>query len=584
MHLPVLCGAAFLALSLPCLSEEKISFFDQTSSSLIPQTISYQPEQGINKLHILYLMQGKEIDRSIALYKQYQEFLGRHDFEILQQMALILLDQGTKSVDPEQQLISIYGSQIAGISASIDILESAILSPHPQTQMAAIQCLSHLQDDRSEELLTKAMASDFLFTRMEAAQQLAVRKSRSAVGQIEALMYRIPPQMRFFFPQFFALIGTSDAISVLKQMMDESFHMTRIEAILSAARFGRDDLLPAIRARITHPFVAEQEACAAALGMLKDSASLEALKRLSASPSSNVQLAALSSLYQLGDASAKQQILALAHAENPFAICVCGHLEGSEDELARLARHANIQVRFNATVALLQRRDPRCLFPLKEFLLRDVRDLGYQPQFSVGNALMAWKVIPSAIQHQKADGYDLLTLTLNVREHLLRLCIDLPEPIFLNLAREIFDSRQTELIPLLVSLLENVQTEDALQLLQDRAQTAGAPLMRAYCTLSLFRLKQPGPYAQAILSWIDSKKQTEMIRFRPMLPWNVRISEKASAFELTPDENSRLLIECYQTFAQKHDEKSIDIILEGLSNGHIKNRSVLAGLLIQALQ
>jgi HEAT repeat protein len=584
MHLSVLCGTAFLTFSFHCLSEEKISFFDQTASPLIPQTISYQPEQGINKLHILYLMQGKEIDRSIALYKQYQEFLGRHDFEILQQMALILLDQGTKSVDPEQQLISIYGSQIAGISASIDILESAILSPHPQTQMAAIQCLAHLQDDRSEELLTKAMASDFLFTRMEAAQQLAMRKSRSAVGQIEALMYRIPPQMRFFFPQFFALIGTSDAISVLKQMMDESFHLTRIEAILSAARFGRDDLLPAIRARITHPFVAEQEACAAALGILKDSASLEALKRLSTSPSTNVQLAALSSLYQLGDASAKQQILTLALAENPFAICACGHLDGTEDELARLTRHSNIQVRFNATVALLQRRDPRCLFPLKEFLLRDVRDLGYQPQFSVGNALMAWKVVPSAIQHQKADGYDLLTLTLNVREHLLRLCIDLPEPIFLNLAREIFDSRQTELIPLLVSLLENVQTQEALQLLQDRAQTAGAPLMRAYCTLSLFRLKQSGPYAQAILSWIDSKKQTEMIRFRPMLPWNVRISEKASAFELTPDENSRLLIECYQTFAQKHDEKSIDIILEGLSNGHIKNRSVLAGLLIQALQ
>ncbi|MBY0528728.1 MAG: HEAT repeat domain-containing protein [Rhabdochlamydiaceae bacterium] len=584
MHRSVLFCATLLTIASQCLSEDSLMFFDQTESGLIPQTISYEREQGINKLHILYLMQGKEIDRSIALYKQYQQFLGRHDFEILQQMALILLDLGTKSSDPEQQLISIYGTQIAGINASIDILESAILSPHPQTQMAAIQSLSHLQDDRSEELLTKAMASDFLFTRMEAAQQLAVRKSRSAVGQIEALMYRIPPQMRFFFPQFFALIGTSDAITVLKQMMDESFHMTRIEAILSAARFGRDDLLPAIRARITHPFVAEQEACASALGMLKDSTSLEALKRLSASPSTNVQLAALKSLYQLGDASAKQQMMTLALAENLFAISACGYLEGTEEDLARLARHSNIQVRFNATVALLQRRDPRCLIPLKEFLLRDVRDLGYQPQFSVGNALMAWKVIPSAIQHQKADGYDLLTLTLNIREHLLRLCVDLPEPIFLNLAREIFDSRQTELIPLLVSLLENVQTQEALALLQDRAQTAGAPLMRAYCTLSLFRLKQPGPHEQAILSWIDSKKQTEMIRFRPMLPWNVRISEKASAFELTPDENSRLLIECYQTFAQKHDEKSIDIILEALSTGHIKNRSVLAGLLIQALQ
>jgi hypothetical protein len=80
------------------------------------------------------------------------------------------------------------------------------------------------------------------------------------------------------------------------------------------------------------------------------------------------------------------------------------------------------------------------------------------------------------------------------------------------------------------------------------------------------------------------KKNTELVRFRPMLPWNVKISDKATAFDLTPEENSRLLIECYQTIVQEHDQKSIDIILEGLQSGHSKNRSVLAGLLIQAIQ
>ena len=75
-----------------------------------------------------------------------------------------------------------------------------------------------------------------------------------------------------------------------------------------------------------------------------------------------------------------------------------------------------------------------------------------------------------------------------------------------------------------------------------------------------------------------------MFRFRPMMPWNVKISEKANIFELTPEEHSRLLIECYQTIALEHDEQSIDIILEGLKSGHYKNRSVLAGLLIQAIQ
>ena len=547
-------------------------------------TETLQPKSPINKLHVLYLMQSKEFDKSIDLYRQYKMLLGRHDFEILQQMALIILDQGTRSSDPEQQLISIFGTGIAGIAASIDILEAGITSPHPQTQMAAIQFLGHMQDDRSEELLTKAMSSDFFFTRMEAAYQLAVRKSRVAVGQIESLMYKVPPQMRFFFPQFFALIGTSDAISVLRHMMDEPFHMTRIEAVLSAAKFGRDDLLPSIRSRATHSFIAEQEACATAIGLLKDSKSIPLLQKLSRSSSPNVQLAALRSLYVLGDESIKKQIFDLAKKEDLFAINLLGEIPGSEEVLYQLAQHKEMPIRFNAASALLALRDPRSLPILREFIIRDSRDLGFQPHASIGNSLMSWKVIPSTMQHNQEGSYDLLTLSLNVREHLLRLSLELPGNHFLQLAASIFDSRQTELIPTLVALLENLQTPEAMALLKVKAQTAGAPLARAYCSLALLRMKQPGPYEQSILNWIALRKNTEMIRFRPMLPWNVRISEKSNAFELTPEENSQLLILCYQTLAERHDEVSIDIILEGLKNGHAKNRSVLAGLLICALQ
>jgi hypothetical protein len=141
------------------------------------QIAGTKEKTGINKLHILYLLQSKEFNRSIDLYREYKTMLGRHDFEVLQQMSMIILEQGARSADPETQLTSIYGSSVAGIAASIDILEAGIASPHPQTQIAAIQFLGHLQDDRCEELLTKAMSSDYLFTRMEAAYQLALRKS-----------------------------------------------------------------------------------------------------------------------------------------------------------------------------------------------------------------------------------------------------------------------------------------------------------------------------------------------------------------------------------------------------------------------
>ncbi len=570
----------------PVLGDGEVSPQKNLSSSIASadEIASIKEKTGINKLHVLYLLQSKEFNRAIDLYEEYRAALGRHDFEILQQMGLIILEQGARSPDPETQLMSIFGSSIAGIAASIDILEAGITSPHPQTQMAAIQILGGLQDDRCEELLTKAMSSDYFFTRMEAAYQLAIRKSRTAVGQIESLMHKVPPQMHFFFPQFFALIGTSDAIALLKHMMDDKFHMTRIEAILSAARFGRDDLLPMIRSRATHLNIAEQEACATAIGYLKDSKSIPLLKNLANSPAVNVKLAALHSLYILGNDASKEQIAEVASEKNLFAISLLGNIPGSEKTLIPLTRDVDLQVRFNALLALLKLRDPHVLESVLDFLIRDSRDLGFQPQHSVGNSLMAWKVIPSAMQHQQDASNDLLTLSVSVREHMLRECLELSPHEFLNLASVLFDTKQVDLIPLLISLMENLQTPEAIGLLELKAQTAGAPLTRAYCNLALLRLKKGDAYKSAVMNWISMKKNTEMFRFRPMLPWNVRISEKASAFELTPEEYSRLLIECYQTIAMEHDDNSIAIILDGLKSGHSKNRAVLAGLLIQAIQ
>jgi HEAT repeat protein len=563
-----------LSLSSPVVGEERI----------LPLALQKEEAGAVNKLHILYLLQCREFQRAIDLYRDYKTALGRHDFEILQQMGLIILEQGARSPDPETQLTSIFGSSIAGIAAAIDILEAGIISPQPQTQMAAIQFLGHLQDDRCEELLTRAMSSDFFFTRMEAAHQLAMRKARTAVGQIESLMYKIPPHMRFFFPQFFALIGTKDAISLLKHMMDDPFHMTRIEAILSAARFGRDDLLPMIRSRATHLNSAEQEACATAIGYLKDSKSIPVLKNLTNSPAANVQLAASHALYTLGDDTSRLLLEEHAAKGNLFAIHLLSEIPGSEKVLLPLIRDPDIQVRFNAVFALLTLRDKRILEPLLEFILHDSKDLGFQPQFSLGNSLMAWKVIPSAGQHLEDSPTDLLTLSLNVREHMLRECLELSPEVFLDLANILFDTKQMELIPLLVSLMENLQTPEAIHLLSTKAQKAGAPLTRAYCNLALLRLKKADVYKTAVLQWISMKKNTEMIRFRPLLPWSARPPKQTSSFELTPEENSRLLIECYQTIAMQHDENSIDVILEGLKSGHSKNRPVLAGLLIQCIQ
>ncbi len=537
--------------------------------------------QAVDKRQIAYLMQSKEFVPSLELYQTYAKEIEKHDFEVLSQLGTLILEEGLRSDDSEKQLISMFGASVAGFS-SVNILEAGISSRDPQIQIAAMHLAGQFQDDRCDQLLLKAMASEFLPMRMEAGYLLAARKHRAAVGHIEALMYRLPPQLRIYFPELFALIGTADAIAVLRKLMEDPQLMVRVAAVLSAAMFQRDDLLPTIRSLSTHLNIAEQEACSTALGYLKDSKAMAKLKKLATSPATNVQLAASRSLHLLGDASAKSAILNLAKAEDPFAIAILASIPGSEDLLAELAASDDLQVRLNATLSLLTRKDPRCVPHLLTFLCRDSRDIGFQPQFSIGSSLRAWKVVPS-ISHQKDKQaiYDLTALSMHLREVLLKESLELPERDFLRIAASIFESGQNDLIPLLVSLLQNLQTPQALALLQQQATKIGAPFTRTYCHLALYRLKQSGPHEHFLRDWMSRQKKSELIRFRPMLTRDQKLSD---AFDLTPEEHSRLLLETYQAFAERNDAKSIDILIDVIKEGNPKNRPALAGLLLRAIQ
>jgi HEAT repeat protein len=526
-------------------------------------------------------MQAGEVEKSIELYSRYKKQLGKEDFEILQQMAFILLEQGARSQDRETQLLSIYGSGIASAASSLDILEAGVKSTHAETQVAAIQYLGGMQDDRSDEILVKAMSSPFFFARMEAALHLAKRKHKTSVGQIESLMYRVPPPARFFFPQFFALIGTSDAVSILRHLMEDKVSSVRVEALLSAARFGRDDLLPTIRMNITHLNVAEQEAAAHAVGMLKDSRSIAKLRRLFNNAPINVQLSAARSLYLLGDAKAKDFIIERAMAGDLFAIVALADIPEGKNALAALCSHPDLAIRINAALTLLKHRDPRCKSALLELLVKDSRDMGFMPQVSIGKTLLAFKPVFSTSQ-QDSTFVDVQGVTHSIRQQVLLDTLHLSEETFLTLAQQLFDSQQTDLIATLVLLLENLQTPGAISLLERKSMQAGMPLIRAYCNLALYRMGKAGPYEAYLKEWVDRNKQSEMIRFRPIVPMDKRLGD--SPHELTPEDSSRLLIEIYQTLADKQQNSSIEILLKAISDGNPKNRYVLAGLLLRTLQ
>jgi len=533
------------------------------------------------KLHALYLMQQHQTEEAFSRYREYFAHSGKHDFQVLQQMGLILLQKGIQTMDPQVFMTTLFGAGLSGSTRSLEILEKGLEQSDPHIQLLALHFIAQIEDDKTVELFNRAMSSPFLSTRMEAAFYMAQKKHPLAVGYIEGLMFRLPPIFKPYFPSFFAILGTNDGTLALKRLIEDADSQVRIESILNVARTGRDDFLPLLRKRLTNAQIAEQEATAFAIGVLKDSSSIQKLRKLALSPIDSLRLAASVALFHLGDRSHIPSIVELAQKRNLFAIAALGEVEGGEEMLASLIGETDLQVRINAAIALLQRRDPRCLSVLEEILIMDARDLAFHPFPSVGRSQMAIKAIPSAELRAKDPTLN-LGFSLAMREHFLREAIHLPEEHFLKLAELIFKKQQNDLIPTLIASVENLRTEGAIRLLKKECEKFTAPLIRDYCHLALFRLKEEGPYEEYITNWVMKQKHEEMIHLRPLLPWKFRMEQ--TDYTLSPDETSRLLIDSFLSIANRRDEKSITFLIEAIQGSHPANRYALMGLLMRATE
>src|SRR3989344_8236473 len=295
------------------------------------------------KLHSLFLMQHNQIDEALDRYREYCELSGHHDFSVLQQMGLIMLQKGIQTTDPQVYLMTLFGAGISGSSGALEILAKGLDHPDPQIQLLSLHFIAQFEDDRSHDLLNRAMSSDFLSTRMEAAFYLAQRKHPHAVGQIEGLMYRLPPVFKPYFPSFFAILGTNDATAVLRRLIEDADPQVRVESILNIAKTGRDDFLPMLRKRLTHSHVAEVEATPFAIGLLKDSSSMPKLKKWAVSSTESIRLAAAMALLNLGDRSFVPAMIEMAKKRNLFAIFCLGGVADSENVLAELVQSNDLQ-------------------------------------------------------------------------------------------------------------------------------------------------------------------------------------------------------------------------------------------------
>jgi len=531
---------------------------------------------------ILFLLQADKEKEGFELYREYARQKGGHDFILLHQIGELYLDKGINSGDLETQLMATFGSGIANSEHSFARLCKAVNSEHLAVQLIALKGLVHLDTREGDEILKRLMKKGHALIRLESTYQLALKKYPVAASQAEVFMSMVPDPLLAEFPAIFAAVGDTDSIRILKRLAKHPSEDVRASTILSAAKTKRDDFLPIIRSLSVQGGALQQEACAFALGVFNDSTCLPCLKQLAKSPHIFVKLAACSSLARHGDQEALNVIMTEAFKDNAFAAAILASFPEAKETLAKLAESGSPNVRLNAAWGLLEQKDPRALPVISAILMAREQDLALIVQSSPTSMIQALKIAHSAREVFQDSPADLERSDDMLQEALIKT-VELNESDFHELAGDILRQHHSHLIPTVVELLVNHRSEASLNLLNKYRQTPGAPLLRNYCNLGLYKLKTEGPYAESLKAWVLSQKDVEFFNVKDFLEPSIKI-DALNSYEINPKQSARLLIEILESFTRAKDEMGVDLIISMIENGHRKNRFALAGLLILATE
>ncbi|MCY3975263.1 MAG: hypothetical protein OXF02_06975 [Simkaniaceae bacterium] len=542
-------------------------------------------EHTARQAHLLYLIRSGHIARGIELYQEKVKETKKHDFPLLEEIGYTILLRGAEKGDKESRFLTMYGIQVADMMGRIDLFEKVIEGADPDLFQTAIRILADREDDQAEKLIEKGFSSPYTAIRLEAAHALAKRKSTHAVSRIRSLMHHLPPDTHFLFPELFALSGDAEAIPELRHLMESPFSQVRSASVLAIIKFGLFEFIPAIRSGLTHAHEEELEACAVAAGLFYDQHSIPLLEGHGKAKSPCVRLATYHSLIRLGFPEYRNKIIDLVNRKNLFAIHCLGDSEEERDLLATLCSDEKYDVRINAAIALLHKRDTRAVPTLMGMLISNrfsgERDFGFEEIFSPGRAFRAWHTVPSlsaTIKHTKNPS--ILLSTIELRETILQGALEYPEELFVEMAETILDKREHAIVPLLIKLLGNMRTEKSIALLRRGASAFGAPFIRTYCHLALYDILQSENHRRTLTEWLRREQGTSLIRLRPLPEENNRRYPD----KLTLEETSRLLIEGFTSLASNHSYEGIDTLLEAIKGGHRQNRYALAGLLLHSIQ
>ncbi len=533
---------------------------------------------------ILFLAHKGNHEEALRLYIEKRELTGTHDFRLLRELAIGMLEQGSNSTDPEIQRAVLYAAGVSNDERTIPILVDGLQNPDPNMQLFSLSIIASQMHDEAQFAVRQAMrTAAHPILRLIATFILAQQKEPQALTQAESFYNLVPDAAHVLFPQIFAQFHNKDATKYLRKLLNHPREEVRVEAILNVVRGNHEELLGQIRMLASHPQMNQLETSAYALGEFQDEQSIPRLQTISQLRHSTTALAGLTALYRLGVKDSHKQVASMAKEGNLFAINILGTMPEAKPTLIQLLQSTTADVRLNACISLLELKDPTCIPFITGLLIRDTRDLGIDEITSPGRSLYAWKLIPSVSAHP--DAALLHEISLRNKEGLLIDTVDLPEEYFLGIAEKIVDSGENELVPTMIELLVNHQSAKSLEFLKKHREKAGAPLIRAYCNLALYKLQEEGPYRDHLFGWIR-QHFNDSIDFRMLQPLDAvpKFDELHSRYKITPTESSRLFIEILEAFNQYKDPDGIDLLVELLRNSSPKKRYPLAGILLHVTQ
>ena len=547
-----------------------------------PLTITIDSIKQVNPIHshILYLAQKGEIKEALSKYNEIFPTLDTQHYSLLQKLAYIIIKKGYQSDVPEENLLALYGAATSKHNDLFYILEGSLKNRYPQIQLAALNFLGHAADFRGNNDLNEGMSSPYLPVRLEAAYWLALTKAPTATGQIESLMNKLPKETHPYFPQLFALNNTSSAIKVLHHLILKEDNLLSSQAIIQSGNYQIEELLPVIRTLSKHINPYQQEACAFSFGEFQDTYSIPVLQQYTKSHLDSLQLIATISLIKMGEKQRLPDIVTQAKKGNLFAITSLTPFDEENETLYELSLNSNPQIRLNANIALLKQKDPRALVGLESILIPLTHTPTIIPTYNSSKTLQAFKLFSKAKSPEELQIYQ--SITTEFRKHILITSQHLPSNHFYLLCEKIFNSQQQELIPTCIHLLEKFNTEEAISLLKKGKMLPGNPLIRTYCSLALFRLSIQKYEEKELLYWVYKENHRSLITFQTVIPW--QYNRENTPHQLTPNEKSQLLIEIFQTLAEKQHPHTVQTLINVMIKGNPSNCYALAGLLIRATE